>query len=92
MLSKLEWEFQHCLSEPVLLVPLFGHILLFGETGPASVVCFEFRELWLRATMSHRYTFKMLEFHFPVPRTLWTLLHILQSLSLCRPWHSCVGC
>jgi len=30
--------------------------------------------------MSHRYILKMLQFHFPVPRTLGTLLHILQNL------------
>uniref|UniRef100_A0A803YM26 phosphoinositide 5-phosphatase n=1 Tax=Meleagris gallopavo TaxID=9103 RepID=A0A803YM26_MELGA len=82
MLSKLEWEFLHCLLEPVLPVPLFGHISLRSGTGPTAVVCFEFRELWLRATTSQRYAPRMLEFHFSVPRTLWTLLYILQSPSL----------
>lgn len=92
MLSKLEWEFLLCLLEPVLPLPLFGHFLLCSGTGQAGVVCFQFRELWLRATTSHRYTPRMSEFHFSVPRTLWTLLHILQSLSLCHPWHSRAGC
>lgn len=64
MLSKLEWEFLCCLLEPVLPVPLFGHILLCSGTGLAAVVCFECRELWLRATPSHRCTPRMLRVSF----------------------------
>lgn len=44
--------------------PLFGHIFAVSGAGLTSIVYFEFRELWLRATVSHRYTLKMLEFDF----------------------------
>lgn len=92
MLSKLGWEFQRSLSETVLLVPYLGIFLLFSGTGPASVVYFEFRQLWLRATVSHRYALKMLQFRFSSSQDLWTLLHILQSLAERCPWHRSAGC
>lgn len=56
MLSKLEWKLQPSLSEAVLLVPYLGIFLLLSGTGPTSDVYFDFRELWLRATMPSNVT------------------------------------